>query len=416
MGETAGTFPALLRCVSTQSFRTVPSLAAAGPDAAVPLWRREPYRVLFPLGVALSWAGVAPWLAFAFGLTEEWLPVFHALVQVQCFLSCMAAGFLFTMIPKRTAAAPAAAWEVALAVAAPLGTAAFAWGEHWAASQLCWTAGMATLLQFALRRFRARTAKGRIPASFVWVLLALALGLISPLLAGVGAAGGAERFWLHEVGRNLALQGVLACLVVGVGALILPHLTRGDAPWEPARGARALHLASGLGFAGSFFVEVLVSVPLAYALRALCTGAALIPAARLWRPPAFAGLHRRIAWLAGWALPAGFALVAIFPHARKALLHVVFIGSFGALALSIALHVAFTHSGRGEDLERRSRAVGALGAALGLALLFRLLFDLDPPHLRFWLGAGASCFVAATLIWLSLSVRTMNRLRGEAHS
>lgn len=389
------------------SFRIVPSLAATGPDAHTPLWRREPYRVLFPLGVLLSWAGVAPWLLFAFGFTEQWLPVFHALTQVQCFLACMAAGFLFTMIPRRTATRPAAAWEVGLAMLAPLGTAAFAFQERWAASQLCWAAGMATLLQFALRRFRARTAKGLVPSSFVWVLLALAMALISPILAAVGAAGGDDRMWLHDVGRNMALQGVLACLVVGVGALILPHLARGDGPAEPSHGARAFHLAAGLTFAASFFVEQLVSVPLAHGLRAACTAAALIPSARLWRAPTLPGLHRRLAWLAGWALPLGYALVAIFPNHRKALLHVVFIGSFGAMSLSVALHVALTHAGLGEVLERRSRAVGALGAALLLSLVARMLFDFDQVHLRLWLGAGAGCFVLATLIWLWIAARSM---------
>ena len=391
----------------TQSFRIVPSLAVAEPDARIPLWRREPYRLLFPLGVLLSWAGVAPWLLFSFGWTDQWLPVFHAMAQVQCFLSCMAAGFLFTMIPRRTATAPAAAWEVGLAVLAPLGTAAFAFKERWAVSQLFWAASIATLLQFALRRFRARTAKGRVPASFVWVMLALALGLISVVLAAVGAAGGQERFWLHDVGRNMALQGVLACLVVGVGAVILPHLARGDSPNEPSRGARAIHLALGISFAASFFIEQLFSVPLAHALRALCTGAALIPAAKLWLPPTLPGAHRRLAWLSAWALPLGYALVALFPQYRKALLHVVFIGSFGAMSLSVALHVALTHAGLADLLERRSRLVVALGTSLAAAVLARIMLDLDQPHLRLWLGLAASCFVIATVVWLFIAVRSM---------
>ncbi len=398
--------------MTVDALRIVPSLAAVAPDARVPLWRSEPYRLLFPLGILLSWAGVAPWLLFAFGLTGQWLSVFHALTQVQCFLTCMAAGFLFTMIPRRTATPPAAAWEVGLVILAPLGTAVFAFRENWAASQLFWAAGMATVLQFALRRFSARTAKGRVPASFVWVLLALVMALVAPVLAGFGAAGGEERLWLHDVGRNLALQGVLASLVVGVGALILPHLTRGDAPSEPTRGAQALHLSAGLVFAGSFFVEQLVSAPLAHALRAFCTAVALIPAAKLWRAPTLPGLHRRLAWLAGWALPLGYILVALFPAYRKPLLHIVFIGSFGTMSLSIALHVALTHAGLGQSLDRRTWTVGAFGGALGLALLSRLLFDLDPPHLRLWLGTGASCFVLATLIWLALALRSMGRAQG----
>jgi hypothetical protein len=30
--------------------------------ASAPLWRREPFRLFFPLGVLLAWGGVAHWL------------------------------------------------------------------------------------------------------------------------------------------------------------------------------------------------------------------------------------------------------------------------------------------------------------------------------------------------------------------
>lgn len=389
------------------SFRIVPSLAQVDLDAGAPRWRREPYRVLFALGVALSWAGVLPWLAFAFGWTEQWLPVFHAMVQAQCFLACMASGFLFTMIPRRTATPPASWWEIALAIIAPIGTAAFAFGERWAASQLFWVGSMATLLQFALRRFRARASTGSIPSSFVWVMLAFAVAIASVVLAAVGAAGGEPRFWLHEVGRNLALQGVLSCLVVGVGSLIVPHITRGDAPAEPRAVARALHLIAGLAFVGTFFLEQFDAVAAAHALRAAAVAAAFVPAARLWRPPTLPGAHRWLAWLGAWALPIGYALVATFPAYRKALLHVVFIGSFGALTLSVAAHVALTHAGRAADLEARSPAIVAMGALLGAALLARALFDLDQTHLRLWLGVAACCFIAATFVWAWAAGRSL---------
>jgi uncharacterized protein involved in response to NO len=398
--------PGSVVAMSVPRLPIVPNLAAGAPDLRVPLLRREPYRLLFPLGLAFSWIGVSPWLLFALGLTEEWLPVFHALVQVQCFLACMASGFLFTMIPRRTAGAPAAAWEVALAALAPFGTAAFAFAERWALSQLFWVVSMATLLQFALRRFRARAAVAKVPSSFVWVPLALLFALVAPVLAGIGAARGEEGMWLHDVGRNLALQGVVSALVVGVGSLIVPHLARGDAPAEPRRAGLLLHLSLALAFAGSFLVEQIASVPLAHALRAACVAAALVPAARLWRKPTLPEAHRWLAWLAAWALPVGYALVALFPAYRKPLLHVVFIGSFGALTLSVAAHVALTHAGMADRLARRG-AVPAMAALLGAALGARFLVDLDAPHLRLWLGMAASCFVLATLVWATLAGRAL---------
>ena len=46
---------------------------------AAPLWRREPFRVLFPLGALLSRAGVFHWLLFALGVTQEYRSIFHSL-------------------------------------------------------------------------------------------------------------------------------------------------------------------------------------------------------------------------------------------------------------------------------------------------------------------------------------------------
>ncbi|HEY2775920.1 MAG TPA: hypothetical protein VGK20_17900, partial [Candidatus Binatia bacterium] len=48
--------------------------------AAAPAWRREPYSVFFPLGIALSWLGVGRWLWFAWtGGGQDYLStwIFH---------------------------------------------------------------------------------------------------------------------------------------------------------------------------------------------------------------------------------------------------------------------------------------------------------------------------------------------------
>jgi uncharacterized protein involved in response to NO len=394
----------------TPEIAGLPIRPARQSGAVHPLLRREPYRLLFPLGVALSWAGVLPWLLFALGIIDAWVPVFHAMAQVEGFLACIAAGFLLTMIPRRTATAPATAWEIAALASAPVGAAALAWFERWAISQVFWLVFLTVLTQFALRRFRARTAAQRVPASFVLVILALLFGAAGAVLAGVGAAREDEGlWWLHEVGRNLVLQGVMSCLVVGVGTLIVPHVTRGDAPAElpSARNTRLLYLAAGLVLAGSFFLEALVSVRWGFALRAAVLAAAFVPGARLWRAPSLPGMHRRLLWLGSWALPVGYALAAAFPEYRKACLHVVFIGCFATMVFSIALHVALTHAGRSEQLDRRRAGLVMLGALLGCALAARLLVDLDPPRLRLWLGCAAASFLGATVLWLVLAAHAL---------
>jgi len=238
---------------------------------------------------------------------------------------------------------------------------------------------------------------------------------VKNMLAGVGAARQDEGlWWLHEVGRGLVLQGVLSCLVIGVGTLIVPHVTRGDAPVElrSAPATRLLYLLAGLVFAASFFVEALVSVRIGFAVRAAVVALAFVPGAKLWRPPTVPGIHRRLLWLGSWALPLGYLLATIFPEYRKACLHVVFIGCFAVMVFSIALHVALTHAGQVEQLGRRRLGPILLGVLLACALLGRLLVDLDPSRLRLWLGCAAASFVCATILWLILSARALRTQPG----
>ena len=55
--------------------------------AAHPLCR-EPYKLFFPLGVLLAWAGILHWLLHALGVLASYEPVFHSIAQVQGFLLC----------------------------------------------------------------------------------------------------------------------------------------------------------------------------------------------------------------------------------------------------------------------------------------------------------------------------------------
>src|SRR5213595_337671 len=213
-------------------------IAASVHDA--PAWRGEPYRVFFPLGAALAWAGVLHWLLFALGVTDEYRSIFHSMAQVQGFLACFAVGFLFTMIPRRTGTAAPSPCQMAVVIAAPIATTACAWLERWALAQVFWLSLLALIAAFALRRFRP----GDIPDSFVWVFAALASGMAGAVLAGYGAA--TEAMWLHDVGRGL---------VIGVGGFLLPAITRGEPPARPSRRRKLLHVAGIALFVASFFVE-----------------------------------------------------------------------------------------------------------------------------------------------------------------
>ena len=110
-------------------------MSAADTD---PLYRRKPYRIFFPLGFALSLAGVFHWWLYGLRVTDSYHAVFHSIAQIQGFMLCFAIGFLFTAIPGRTGTDRPAPWQIAIGVIAPIGTTVTAWFEWFAASQVFW--------------------------------------------------------------------------------------------------------------------------------------------------------------------------------------------------------------------------------------------------------------------------------------
>lgn len=381
--------------------------------ASVPAWRRQPYRVLFPLGAVLAVAGVGHWLLFGMGWLGEYRPVFHAITQIQGFLMCFALGFLLTAIPRRTGTTPPSSFEVAVAVAAPVGATILAWPRAWAATQLCWLAAVAMLLGFAVRRFLARDAQRRPPASFVWIPLSLAMGLVgSGAIAAQGALG--LSFDVHELGRKLLLQGMFVGLVLGVGGLVLPLLTRGQGPPDAGPGDRRTrlgHALAALALAGTFVLEQYGPVAPARALRAALVLAVLCLGPRLYRAPTVPGLHRRFVWLSAWLVPLGYALGACVPDRPQVGQHVVFVGGFAWMAFSVGLHVALAHGGR-QDLVRRSpKPVAWFGAAFVAAAVLRPLADLDPARMPQWLAAAAAAFLLGVACWAWVVLPVLVRVR-----
>ncbi len=377
----------------------------ASPAVGIPLWRREPYRLLFPEAFLLAWAGVGAWLLYAVGGLSGYLSDYHAVAQIEGFLSCIAAGFLFTFIPRRTGSAPAAPVEIIVAMAAPVVIVVAAALRAEIVSQAAWLVFIGVILAFAMPRLAAAGAALKLPNAIVWVPAGLLLG----------AAGAALRVWagatddapLRTAGQGLLAQGMMSAFVVGVGATLLPVLARGAAHAETAgtrrdAAAKALHVAGAILLAASFFIEAGPSPRLGCALRAAVILVALLASARIDRVPTVPGLHRRAIWASAWLIPLGYALAAVSPSYEEAGLHVVYVGGFTLMALSVAYHVAQAHGGTPGVLAGRPRPLVAMTVLLVLAVALRALVDLDRARDRLWLGAASAAFLAATACWAAL--------------
>lgn len=364
---------------------------------------RNPYRLLFPLGVALSWAGVSHWLLHATGLFLDYRPRFHAMVQTQGFMTCMAIGFLFTMIPRRTGTAAPRPWQLLLATAGPVAVVLAAWQSQWILAQAVWLLVILMVVEFIARRFGG-PGESRAPNGFVWIPASLLLGVAGSVLALLSELGMLPLSWML-VGRRMVQQGFFVGLILGVGgSLALPLMTRGESPASGPvtgfdRAARVAHLVGALALAASFWIEVNYSLQLAMAIRAFVTFGVVAGAARLWRWPLRPGANARIIWFAAWLLPIGYLVAALMPMSFRAGLHITLIGGFATLSLAIAAQVLLGHGDYPELIRGWPMSALVLCVCMSGALAARVLMELDRVRSFGWLGLAAGLFLVATIAW-----------------
>jgi hypothetical protein len=350
--------------------------------------RREPYRLLFPLGALLAWAGVLPWLFFAFRLRRVYEPVhdmlayrsfLHPLAELDGFLGCFAAGVVLTALRP----APAA-WQIAVAAVAPLISAICAAIGQWQLGQIASLALLGVMLEFALRRLSRPLSP-----SLLWIAFGFAMGAGGAAIAAVAAAQGSSWFWVQEMGRDLVIQGLFTGLAVAAGRV----MRTGD------RAHPALHVVAGTLFIVSFWVGRRYGTHLGFAIRAAVTIWLALPLRPAWEfGPA--NLRRSFAHLALWMLAVGNAWIAVAPQIRRAGLHVIFLGCFTALVLA----ALFPKPGEAPAFPLRKLAWA--GSLVALSLVGRVMVELDPTWFHLWMGLSAASFLAATIACLRIPVRT----------
>jgi hypothetical protein len=255
------------------------------------------------------------------------------------------------------------------------------------------------LLYFAVSRLLSARNTRPPDDNLIWVPLSLVTGLIGTVVTGVAAAKGA--MWLHDIGRHLVLEGVVAGLVIGVGSFLVPVITHGSPPARvPSRLGKVVQAQLFAVFVISFFVEGQVSMRAGLLLRAGVAALTLVSGARLWRPPAQRGFNRWLVWSGAWCLPAGFLLAGLFPMHRAALIHLVYLGGFGLLALSVGAHVVHAHANQAARLSGAPLPLIGLAASLVLALAMRFLLELEPGHYFGWMIGATVAFLIGAALWL----------------
>jgi uncharacterized protein involved in response to NO len=356
----------------------------------------EPYRLLFPIGVAIGFVGVGLWIAHAFG----WIPypgTPHAALLLLGFQQCFVLGFLMTAMPAFLHAEHCRPEEraaaVLLVVASALAT-LLGWS---AAASLLYLGTLLVPIWMAVRRV-AGGKSGAPPEEFILV----ASGFLMGIVGAVWSAGSAAGLWIDPTprfGLRLIGLGMILPVVLGVGGLLVPTfmamrepLTIPGLARAHQRGPRrALYAAVVLLFVGALALEANRRPADAAWLRAIVGSLILLWVWKLFRPPGRADRLSYSLWSAGWLLFAGLWLAVLVPSRPLLGEHVIFLGGFGFLTLGIATRVTVRHGGY--PLEWESRVIGAAALVLlGAALFTRALSEgVDPASAtRTWLLAGAA--------------------------
>jgi uncharacterized protein involved in response to NO len=361
----------------------------------------EPFRIFFPIGAFLALVGASLWPLNYAGALAEYPAILHARLMIEGFMASFIIGFLGTAGPRITSAPHFSRAEVLLLVTLDLFAAGLHFGGSHRAGDFLFALCLASFAVILGKRFVQRTDSP--PPNFALVALGLLNGVIGALLIAIYE----NRLYAapYRIGASLLEQGFVLLPMLGVAPYLLARLlniSRSDAlpesrvlppGWLP-RAAFALTI--GLTIDATFVVETFGWSTAAGWLRA---GAVLLYLAMRMprRGRSFLGDCLR-AGLAG--VVAGLAAEALRPQYRIGALHILFIGGFSFIVLTVAIRVIFGHSGNSHLFKKRLPFFIVVAVFIFLAMLSRYVADLAPKARNVHLVAAALFWIAAVVLWM----------------
>jgi uncharacterized protein involved in response to NO len=387
---------------------------------------REPYRVFFPLGIAIGVAGVAIWPLYYFSITSSYSGRAHAFIQIEGFIYSFVAGFLLTAVPRFTRT-QVPGRPIQLVVAALILASAVAFdllSER--VGHLAFLAVHAILVALVAHRFVRR--KSPPPDTFALVGTGLLAG-------GVGTVLNAGIAWqlfspaLEVLGKRLLTEGMVLSLVLGVGGFLGPRLLGfaelpnfqqiGSPQHEPTRSRlpRNRHVvfaAAGLGILASVIAEYGFDWQGMALLRAVVASAVIGATVRPWRFPVTRTTLAWCVWTAVLLLTAGLWVAALVPTYRVDALHIVFLGGFTLLILAVGTRVALSHGGHSLAAEKRSWVLRFGASTVLIAMLARIGAPFAPDTYFAHLATAAILWIAGLCAWGYYLIRLLARSGSES--
>jgi uncharacterized protein involved in response to NO len=210
------------------------------------------------------------------------------------------------------------------------------------------------------------------------------------------------------VGTALLNEGWVLLLILGIGGFLLPRflgLERKEFPesrtpppgWKP----RALvAAATGSVITATLIAESLAFHPLAANL-VRCTAAAAyllatVPFHRAKVPNVTLTICLRAALV---LLFAGLAFPLCWPLQRVAGLHVIFIGGFSLITLTVATRVVLGHSGKSHLFATPLPFLLTAALLIATAAVLRAIGDFLPLTRNHWLNGASYAWMLGAAVW-----------------
>jgi uncharacterized protein involved in response to NO len=414
------------RVVHATMGASLPGLLAMSPDLPTNtvrknVWRaslrEEPFRLFFATGIGFGLLGAGHWLLYGVGITGSYSGFVHGSIQIQGFMASFIFGFLFTAWPKFTVGPVASRWELAAML---FGAALFLVGVGSGAWRWMEIGTLIQLVVFGVfmgRRYWFRATQQ--PPVLIFLFVAFVHAVAGAGLLLWIRSGGPPS--LELLGRRLLWQGSCLAVVLGMGGHLIPRvlaMPEGVTEKLPARPgwsglSHAFHgwqawrcWLSGTALFASFLVEHGGGESAGRLLRAVVVSANLVASTQVWRLPRLRATFAYGLWASVWLVAIGVWVAALTTRYHVAALHLVFIGGFSLLVLTVGARVTLSHGGY-MRLEPRNRTMAWVVACVVAALVLRLAADTTPEHYFTAVAAAAGLWMVACLLWAAYFIPKM---------
>ncbi|HWL54562.1 MAG TPA: NnrS family protein [Chthoniobacteraceae bacterium] len=368
----------------------------------------EPYRILFPLGLLAGIFGVLLWPLYFTGFYPVYPGVLHARFMIEGFMGGYVLGFLGTAAPRLTGTPPFSSRELLSVLALYFGTlGAHLTGKHGAGDAL-FLLLLIVYLSFLIRRFfiaKGGGEFGKPPPGFVLVGFGFlcAVAGVAGLVITENGLGGPR--WAILGGRLLNEIWILF-LVLGVGSFLLPRLLKiapalpGPNPAKTWRRRALWSIAAGAAIVALSLLEGVIDQPRWTGLaRFMVAAGYLLVQVRLLKGATPKLTLPRCLYAAVGLILLGLLFPLGWPFQRVGGLHVIFIGGFALMTLTVATRVVLSHGGFGSLLARKLPFLGATALLFISAMVFRSGGDFTLLWRNGALNIGSLLWAAGAVLW-----------------